>query len=499
MQLRLYEQGPRSVRFLGWFLHSLCPPLWSKRPESDAQAWQQACIKLGPIFIKIGQMLAVRSDVFSAPICKALEVLQDQTTALPWQKLQEVYHHSIAPSARLKMIEVTPLAIASLAQVHRGLTHEHKQVVVKILLPGVRKAVVRDLKCLKVALVIAASLGSRIASRAKVAVDKLGPGLLGETDLQQEAAHTVRAAHLWKQAKIPLKVPKVYWEFSSIDVLVTEYLPGGSLSKTLQTQPLRIKEQVVRKLWTCFLRSVFQVGLFHADWHPGNILVHVESQSKEVSLGLVDFGLIGELSALKKFVLQECSAAMLTQDYWRLIRYHQWIGWWPQSLDVQRLGWDFYRVFGPYVDRTAGSWSFTDLLRSLVVVAREHQLPILSELLLVQKNLCLLEALTRELVPELNLWREVRNIVNCQVLGHTRWVQPVKQLIEQAPCKLWEKAYAHELRTQQEACSVEKFGFYDLGRFWIYRAVAAAFVVGTIYYFLVLAIAFCSLFCSVAF
>jgi ubiquinone biosynthesis protein len=390
------------------FLFFLAPSVWFERRRAAPRAvrLRLALEELGPIFVKFGQAVSTRRDLLPPDLADELAKLQDRVPPFDGRLARALIERSYgAPLEQLFAgFEETPLAAASIAQVHAARLPGGAEVVVKVLRPGMRLVIERDLEVLHALADLAQrywSEGRRLRPRELVA--EYQKTILDELDLMREAANASQLKRNFAGTEL-LYVPEVHWDYCRNDVMVMERIHGVPISdlarlKAAGTNIPRLAENGVR----IFFTQVFRHNFFHADMHPGNIFVLIDDP-QQPRYAAVDFGIVGTLDPRDQHYLAENFLAVFNRDYRRVAQLHLQSGWVPAGTRVDEMESAVRTVCEPIFDRPLKDISFGRILLRLFEISRRFDMQIQPQLLLLQKTLLNIEGLGRELYPELDIW-----------------------------------------------------------------------------------------------
>jgi ubiquinone biosynthesis protein len=404
----------RPARFLLW----LMPWHWFRRElPPRAVRVRQALEDLGPIFVKFGQALSTRQDLLPDDIAEELARLQDRVPPFPGTAARGIVEQALgAPVGRIfQRFDETPLASASVAQVHAALLPGGREVVVKVLRPGIERVILRDLELLERAAELAErywSDGRRLRPREVVA--EYRKTILDELDLLREAASASQLRRNFTGSDL-LYVPEVVWELSRRNVLVLERIYGVPVSEVgrLRAAGVDLKALSERGV-EIFFTQVFRDNFFHADMHPGNVFVDPERTERPRYLA-VDFGIMGSLSSADQRYLAENLLAFFRRDYRRVAELHVLSEWVPPGTRVDEFEGAIRSVCEPIFERPLKDISLGVLLLRLFQTARRFDMMVQPQLVLLQKTLLNIEGLGRQLHPDLDLWSTAKPFLE-------RWV-----------------------------------------------------------------------------
>lgn len=398
---------------------------------------------LGPIFVKLGQLLSTRRDLFPADIADELAKLQDQVppfdSALAAKRIEDALGKPI--QQLFTSFEPQPIASASVAQVHlavlRGIPEQphtlNRRVAIKVLRPGMLTIIEKDLAIMRT---LASWLekifvdGRRLKLRAVVA--EFDTYLHDELDLLREAANASQLRRNFSRDHT-LLVPEVFWDWCRHEVMVMEYMQGIPIS---QTDTLIAAGVDLRKLARTgveiFFTQVFRDGFFHADMHPGNIMVSVQPNTLGRYIAL-DLGIVGTLSDFDKNYLAQNFLAFFNRDYHRVAALHIESGWAPAATRVEALEGAVRAVCEPYFDRPLKDISLGLVLMRLFQASRRFNIEIQPQLVLLQKTLLNIEGLGRQIDPELDLWDTAKPFLERWVKQQLGWRGLVRRFQNEGP------------------------------------------------------------------
>jgi len=393
----------RPIRFLIY----VSPFYWLRRRDAPRGARiRRALEDLGPIFVKFGQMLSTRRDLLPHDIADELAKLQDQVPPFPGREARLIIEQVLGkPVTELfQEFSETPLASASIAQVHAARLPDGREVVIKVLRPGVEHIISGDLELLFLIAGLAERYwpdGRRL--RPREVVGEYEKTILDELDLIREAANASQLRRNFQGSEL-LYVPEIHWPLTHRNVMVMERIHGIPIS---DVETLKARGTDMQKLAengvTIFFTQVFKHNFFHADMHPGNIFVDV-ADPKNPRYVAVDFGIIGTLNPRDQQYLAENFLAFFNRDYRRVAELHVDSGWVPVGTRVNEFESAVRTVCEPIFNRPLRDISFGQLLLRLFQTARRFNMEVQPQLVLLQKTLLNIEGLGRELYPDLDLW-----------------------------------------------------------------------------------------------
>ena len=403
------------------------------------QRLREALERLGPIFVKFGQVLSTRRDLLPTDIADELARLQDNVppfdSAIAVATIERAFGRKVDDI--FTQFEREPVASASIAQVHfarlKNRDGQERDVAIKVLRPGMLPVIDKDLSLMRMMAGWVESLsadGKRLKPREVVAeFDKY---LHDELDLVREAASAAQLRRNMAGLNLVL-IPEMFWDFCHPEVIVMERMVGIPISHTERLVAAGVdRKQLARDGVTIFFTQVFRDGFFHADMHPGNIQVSIDPASFGRYISL-DFGIIGTLTAVDKEYLAQNFTAFFRRDYKRVAELHIESGWVPPNTRVDELESAVRGVCEPYFDRPLKEISLGIVLMRLFQTSRRFEVEIQPQLVLLQKTLLNIEGLGRELDPDLDLWATAKPFLETWMLEQVGPQKLLDQLRDEAP------------------------------------------------------------------
>ena len=394
------------------YLFYLFPWNWVKRKYGPrGNRLRKAIEELGPIYVKFGQILSTRRDLLPSDIAQELAKLQDSVPPFPGREARHIIEEAYEKKLEEVFLEFDeyPLASASIAQVHAGKLKNGKDIIVKVIRPGIERNIRRDIGLMSYLAEKAEQFYSQGRSlRLTGVVAEFEKTLFGELDLMQEAANASQLRRNF-EGEERYYVPEVEWEYTRRNVLVMERISGISVN---DVEGLR--EAGVDLKWLAeygveiFFKQGFRDSFFHADMHPGNIFVTRPEPGKPARVMVVDFGIMSSLTEFDQRYLAENFLAFLNRDYQLVAELHVESGWIPAGTRVDEFEFAIRTVCEPLFDRPLKEISFGDLLLRLLQTARRFHMVILPQLVLLQKTIVNIEGVGRQLYPDLDLWKTAR-------------------------------------------------------------------------------------------
>jgi ubiquinone biosynthesis protein len=459
----------RPVRFLFYIL----PWNWfSKNKQKRAVRMRLMLDELGPIYVKLGQILSTRRDLIPEDIADEFTKLQDNVAPFPGEIAREIIEDAYGCNISdvfLKFNEV-PLASASVAQVHSATLKDGRDFIIKVIRPEIEKLIRKDLDLLQ----LLAEKAERYNKNAKSlkftgVVKEFEKTIFNELDLQREASN---ASQLYRNFRDERRyhVPRIDWELTRRNVLAIERVEGISIRdiNALKVASIDLKclaEFVVE----IFFTQVFRDNFFHADMHPGNIFV-VPGKEKELPIiKVIDFGIMCSLTEHDQHYLADNLVAFLNRDYNRVAVLHIKSGWVPSETRIDELEGAIRTVCEPLLDRPIHEISLGELLQRLFQIARSFDVEILPQLVLLQKTIINIEGIVRQLHPHLDLWETarpemerwmsermgVRGLIKGTILNLPRVIERLPELPNRA-IDLIDKIYDGKIEMENKSEEIHK-------------------------------------------
>lgn len=392
---------PFAARVLMFFFRFFPAPKMSR-----GESLRRACEDLGPIFVKFGQLLSTRPDLVPVDIVIELNHLQDNVTPFSNEEFQRIVETSLGAKVTdiFASYSTTPLASASVAQVHTATLKDGRDVVIKVVRPNIEHIIAQDVALL---LMVARwveknTLDGRRLHPVEI-VEDYRITIFDELDLQREAANGSQLRRNFLYSPL-LYVPEVYWDYTRANVLVTERIYGIPVTdiQALHAQQTDLKKLAERGV-EIFFTQVFEHNFFHADMHPGNIFVSTRNPQLPQYIA-VDMAIVGSLTREDQYYLARNLLAMFRRDYRQVAELHVESGWVPRTVRVEELEAAVRTVCEPIFEKPLKEISFANVLLSLFRTARRFDMEVQPQLVLLQKTLLNIEGLGRQLYPDLDLW-----------------------------------------------------------------------------------------------
>lgn len=413
--------------------------LGNKHPDkTEGERLRLALQQLGPVWVKFGQMLSTRRDLFPEQWVDELSKLQDKVEAFPGEQARQLIIQQLGLQQIDDLFEQfneTPLASASIAQVHSAQLKQADgtlaDVVIKVIRPDIRPQILADLELMDaLAGLVARYLPDGKRLRPREVVAEYRKTILDELDLQREAANAIQLKRNFEGSD-SLYIPYVYADHSRLGVMVMERIYGIPVSDlpALRAQGTNL-ELLAKRGVEVFFTQVFRDSFFHADMHPGNIFVSFETPQNPKYIG-IDCGIVGTLNKEDKRYLAENFVAFFNRDYLKVAQLHVDSGWVPADTSVEEFESAIRTVCEPIFQKPLQDISFGQVLFNLFNTARRFNMQVQPQLVLLQKTLLYIEGLGRQLYPQLDLWQTAKPFLE-------NWVKE-----QMGPAALWREIKAN--------------------------------------------------------
>lgn len=355
----------------------------------------------GPSFIKLGQLLSVRSDLVGDKIAQVLSKFQDEMEPFAKKYLEQILNTEFGEQFNkiFSSFDYSPIASASIAQVHKAKLVDQTFVAVKILRPNIVKTMNRDIATLRLMILISKLFSQFFTKTLTDIADLLQQTARYELDLLHEASNGSKLRDDLKDFK-GFYVPQVFWQYSSTKILVLEWIDGVPFSnqKTIANTQLD-KKQIASNLVLSYFNQVYIHGFFHADMHPGNLFLMADG-----TIAVVDFGIMGRIDRKTRIAVAEVLIGFLHKEYRKIAEIHIQAGFVPANTNIDDLALSCRKIGEMIVGVDVKDISIAKLLTSLIAMTRDYKMETKPELLLLQKTLLLVEGVGVSLDPNLNIW-----------------------------------------------------------------------------------------------
>ncbi len=403
--------------------------------HSSAESLRITFEELGPIFIKFGQILSTRRDLFENDTADELQKLQDQVPPFDSNIARSVIEENLGKPIDdlFDNFEDIPLASASLAQIHTANLKSGEEIVVKIIRPGIEQLIRQDLEVMYLlAKLLLKVWDDSIRLHPLQIVKDYERTILDELNLTLEAANANQLRINWN-ASGKLYVPIVYWDYCCENVMVMERIYGIT---SADVEGLRARNVDMKKLAhlgvEIFFTQVFEDNFFHADMHPGNVYIDATDPLEPKYIAL-DCAIIGSLTENDKTYLAKNLLAFFNRDYLEVARLHVESGWVPPETDIAEFESVIRSVCEPIFQKPIKEISFGKLLLSLFQTARKFNMEVQPQLVLLQKTLLNIEGMGRQIYPDLDLWETAAPFMEKWMRNRIGLSSFLKRITESAP------------------------------------------------------------------
>ena len=409
------------------------PAAWSSRERKNPLKLKQALEEMGPLAIKLGQLLSTRRDLIAPEVLQQLVLLQDRVKPFDNHVAKMRIQESLKADVEtlFARFDEQPLAAASIAQVHTAALHDGREVVVKVTRPNIRHQILQDFEILDwLGAVLEKRLEAARALHLSEIIQDYRQIILNELDLTLEADNTRRMRHHFTGSSM-MYVPEVYMD--SKDVMVAERITGVPISDIATFDKMGMnRAELAEKGLTIFFTQVFRDNFFHADMHPGNVFVETINPSNPRFIAL-DCAIMGELSKHDQMTVARMLLAVMNSNFMQLIQVVHQAGWIPPGTDQDALARDMRRTVGPMVSKPMHELDFAGILIQVMDIARRFHLEIPPQLMLLLKTLVHVEGLGTDLYPELDIWKLAKPILTDWIKANMNPVKNMKELGQQIP------------------------------------------------------------------
>ena len=426
------EDIPTKARPIIKLIH-MHPAAWSSRERKNPLKLKEALEEMGPLAIKMGQLLSTRRDLIPPELLQQLVLLQDRVKPfgndVAKMRIQESLKADV--NTLFARFDDQPLAAASIAQVHTAALHDGREVVVKVTRPNIRAQIIQDFEILEW---LGAFLEKRLEAARALHLSEIIQDyrqiILNELDLTLEAENTRRMRHYFTGSSM-MYVPEVYMD--SKDVMVAERITGVPISDLETFDRLGMdRKDLAEKGLTIFFTQVFRDNFFHADMHPGNVFVETINPSNPRFIAL-DCAIMGELSKHDQMTIARMLLAVMNSDFMQLILIVHQAGWIPPGTDQDALAREMRRTVGPMVSKPMHELDFAGILLQVMDIARRFHLEIPPQLMLLLKTLVHVEGLGTDLYPELDIWKLAKPILSDWIKAQMNPQKNLKELGQKIP------------------------------------------------------------------
>lgn len=427
--IRLAKPLRLSFRMLFWIRNR-------HKDKSLGERLRLSLQELGPVWIKLGQMLSTRRDLLSKDIVEHLTILQDQVKPFDGKKARQLIENALGGSLEtwFSNFDEVALASGSIAQVHTAILNENnKEIILKVIRPDIQPVIEADIRLMYRLADFLLTISPKIKRlHPREVVREYEKTLLNELDLLLEAANTIQLRRNFEKSDM-LYLPEIYSDYCRSNVMVAERIYGIPISdiRALRARGVNLQLLAERGLQV-FFTQVFRDSFFHADMHPGNIFVSYENPRHPQYIA-IDCGIVGTLNHEDKHYLAENFLAFFNRDYRKVAELHVDSGWVNGNVDMDAFEAAIRRVCEPMFNKPLAQISYGNVLVNLFNTARQFSIEVQPQLVLLEKTLIYVEGLGRQLYPQLNLWKTAKPFLEKWMLEQVGMNAMIKKVKEKAP------------------------------------------------------------------
>lgn len=421
----------------GWdYMRRLLTGSKADEPQLPTPAvLKKILLDLGPVYVKLGQLLSTRPDLLSAAYIEELSTLQNQVPAVPWLEIEVLIRQQLKRPLEEIFIKINPESVAagSIGQTHRATLINGKEVALKVQRPGISSKVAQDITLIQgIADLVARTELGQIYEIKSIA-EEFCKALEAELDFTREASFTDQlrgnlSSSRWFDSK-QIVIPEIYWDLTTPQLLVLEWLDGVQiLSATIEGKDADVKRKAVTTiLFRAFFQQIYIDGFFHADPHPGNLLYLSDGR-----VALLDFGMVGRIDPRTQQILTEMLLAIVDLDPKRCAELTLQLADSIQPVILSKLENDYDRMLRKYHNLSLSQINFSQVIYEILQVARNNKIRLPSNMGLYAKTLANLEGVARSFNPEVNLFDEIKPLITDLFRRQLIGENPVRSLFRTA-------------------------------------------------------------------
>ncbi|CAB3976250.1 ABC1 kinase family protein [Candidatus Azoamicus ciliaticola] len=381
-----------------------------KEKKETAQKITNLIEKLGPIAIKLGQILSTRIDLLPEELINELKKLQTNIKPIKFKKIKNIIEKKFNAklNSMFKKINENPLASASIAQIHTALSKKNEKLVIKIIKPEIKNTIKKDLILLKFFSIIIHIIFPKIRRLKPIDIIKeLDKSLKTEINLKNEAINIIKTQKNFKNNN-KIYIPKIDITLTNDEIITLEYIDGINITNKEKFTKIKLNTKIiVTNLLELLYTQIFKHNLFHADLHPGNILISKNKSNKSVIV-LIDFGISSTIRTKEKIYLAKNLLAFAQKDYKNVAKLHLKSQTINTKKTIQEIENDLYFIFEPILNKKIEKISFKNTISLLINLSRSLNMQMQPQLILFQKTLLSIESISRHIEPSINLWKITR-------------------------------------------------------------------------------------------
>ncbi len=394
------------------------------KEKSVAERMRLVLEELGPTFAKLGQLASIRADVFPPDWVEELKKLQDAVPPFPFEEVKDEVERAFKKpiSQVFATFDETPIASASIAQVHYATLKDGTEVAVKVKRPHIERVIESDILIMHtIAELLVKYVPASQRYRPKAVVDEFARVIHKELDLSIEGANAATFERNFR-GDPTVQIPAVYWDYTTCDILTMERIDGLPIDEVekLTAKGVDIKETAVSGV-RAFFKQVFEHGIFHADLHPGNTFVRDDGV-----IIYLDFGIVGRIDRELRHYLASMLYYMVRQDYYSMAMVHRHMGLITKDVDVHEFEDALRDIMEPIFGKALHDINISTLIMKLIDTTRRFRIVLQPDLLLLEKTMIVMEGVGRQLYPEVNMWDVAKPLVYKWMIKEK--LSPVKSL-----------------------------------------------------------------------
>jgi ubiquinone biosynthesis protein len=386
---------------------------WVRPSKNPAERARRVLEELGPTFVKLGQIISTRADIFPPEYVEEFKKLQDEVPPLSFEGVKEVVETQLKASLseNFATFDEVPIAAASIAQVHYATLHDGTHVAVKVRRPGIESIIDSDISVMEnMARLINRYVPAARRYRPTEVVEEFSRVIHREENFTIEGANVVKFREIFKGDPTIL-IPRVFWDYTTPEVLTMERIEGVPIDETEKIKAMGLDaNKIARNGVRAFFKQVFEHGFFHADLHPGNIYVNSEG-----AIIYFDFGIIGRLDDGVRRFLADILYSLINRDYKKMAQIHRDAGLISKEVNILEFEDALRGIVEPVIGRRLARIDISVLLMRLINTARRFNMRLQPNLLLLQKSMVIIEGVGRQLYPDIDPWEIARPLI-------TRWI-----------------------------------------------------------------------------
>lgn len=392
--------------------------------------------KSGPIAIKLGQILSTRIDIIPKELTNEFKKLQTNIKPIPFKKIKNIIENKFNTNINniFKKINENPLASASVAQVHTALSIKNEKLVIKIIKPKIKKTIKRDILLLKFFSIIAHIFFKKIRRLKPIdMIKELETNLKNEINLKNEAINIIKMQKNFKNNK-KIYIPRLEINLTNDEIITLEYMDGINITNKEKLDKINLNTKIIiTNLLETLYTQIFKYNLFHADLHPGNILISKNTLNTPIII-LIDFGISSTIKNNEKIYLAKNLLAFAQKNYKKVVKLHLKAETINTEKSIQEIENELYFIFEPILNKKIEKISFKKTIESLIKLSKTLNMQIQPQLILFQKTLLSIESISRHIEPSINLWKITRMSIEKIIIKNTL-NEKIKNIFNNKTCK----------------------------------------------------------------